>query len=128
MFAVFLNRNPVSSPSFVNAAATVPKRSLEAEAAVRCSARSSIHLMGTPALRLTAARRTMYDRTACLMPKLPPLLGGVIRRCRCPGTRNELDMSGWTTKGHWKFYHTVYRCGDRSNCAITPNVSIGVDA
>src|SRR5262249_50386664 len=31
----------------------------------------------------------------------------VIRRRRCPGTRNALAMSGWTTKGPWKFDHTV---------------------
>src|SRR5262249_55954983 len=71
MFALFLKRNPVSSPFFVNAAATVPKRSLAADEAVRCSARSSIHLTGAPVLRLTAARRTMYERTACLIPKPP---------------------------------------------------------
>src|SRR2546430_9335104 len=68
MFAGFLNRNPVSSPAFVNAAATVPTRSLEADEAVRCSARSSIHLTGTPVLRLTAAGRAMYEKTACLIP------------------------------------------------------------
>src|SRR5229473_767960 len=120
MFAVFLNRNPVSSPSFVNAAATVPTRSLEADEAVRCSARSSIHLTGTPVLRLTAARRTMYEKTACLIPKLPPLLGGVMRRSRWPGTRNALAMSGWTTNGPWKFDHIVcaHRAGAAPKCFL----------
>ena len=40
------------------------------------------------------ANKTMYESTACFVPKLPPLLGGVINRKRCPGTRNALAISG----------------------------------
>src|SRR5260370_38825238 len=128
MCAVFLNRNPVSSRSFGNAAATVPTRWLEAEEAVRCSARSSIHLTGTPVLRLTAARRTMYEKTACLIPKLPPLPCGVMRRSQWPGPRNALAMSGWTTNGPWTVDHIAERAGARSHYAVTTNGSTRVAA
>src|SRR6266436_5025720 len=61
------------------------------------------------------------------MPKLPPLLGGVISRSLLPGTRRAPAISGWMTKGPWKFDHTVKRSGARSKCAMTPKVSIGID-
>ena len=49
----------------------------------------------------------MYEYTACLMPKLPPELGGVITRRRLPATLRAPAISGCSTNGPWKFDQIV---------------------
>ena len=91
------------TPCSSTAAVNVVTRFVAEVAAVRCSSLVSTHLTGRPALRAASAISTMYGKTACFAPKLPPESGGVLRRSRFPGTPSASAMTGCIARGPWKF-------------------------
>ena len=93
-------------PSASTAASIRVMRLVAEVAASRCSSRSSIHLTGRAAFRAASAIATIYGKTACLMPKLPPESGVERRRSLGPGTLSARAMTGCSVSGPWKWEST----------------------
>ena len=75
--------------------------------ASRCSRRSSIHFTGTPVTRAARAISAMYGYMLDLMPKLPPMSAGTMKRSLFSGTPSTRAVSGCMMNGPMKFDHIV---------------------
>ena len=75
--------------------------------ASRCSRRSSIHLTGTWASRAATAISVMYGYRLDLIPKLPPMSPGTMKRSLFSGTPSTRAVRGCMMNGPMKFAQIV---------------------
>src|SRR5260370_1099173 len=85
---------PRTVPSRMAASSRYATRSVPLEEASRCSRRSSIHLTGTPVSRAARAINAMYGYMLDLMPKLPPMSGGTMKRSLFSATPSTRAVRG----------------------------------
>ena len=81
--------------------------SVPLDEARRCSCRSSIHFTGTPVRRAASAISAMYGYMLDLMPKLPPMSGGTMKRSLFSGTPRTRAVRGCMMNGPMKFDQSV---------------------
>ena len=62
-----------------------------------------------------------------LIPKPPPISGGIIKRNRFSGIFSAAADTGCMVKGPWKLDQTVIMSSAGSYSAMTAKVSIGVE-
>ena len=102
-------------------------RSVPLDDAARCSRRSSTHLTVTPVSIAASPTSAMYGYMLDLMPKLPPMSAGTMKRIRFSGRPSTRAVSGCMMNGPMKFDQTVSTSSIGSQRATMPYVSIGVE-